>query len=59
MLPYTHYMRRIQENFKWMPYGGMLRATQCARSGAKIMTSWPREYDGRILCESEYLKIVA
>lgn len=58
-LPHTHYMRRIQENFKWMPYNGTLRTTKCAKSGKEIQTSWPAEYDGRILSEEEYLKVVA
>jgi hypothetical protein len=57
-LPYSHYMRRIQENFRWMPYNGMLRTTICAKSGSSIQTSWPSEYDGRIVSESEYAKIV-
>lgn len=57
-LPYTHYIRRLQENFAWMPYDGTLRETTCAKSGVPIQTSWPAEYDGRILSEDEYLKIV-
>lgn len=31
-LPSNYYMRRIQENFKWMPYNGTLRTTKCAKS---------------------------
>ena len=31
-LPSSYYMRRIQENFKWMPYNGLLRTTKCAKS---------------------------
>lgn len=31
-LPHTHYMRRIQENFRWMPYAGCLRSARCAKS---------------------------
>lgn len=57
-LPSTYYMRRIQENFRWMPYNGTLRTTTCAKSGKEIQTSWPSEYDGRILSEEEYLKVV-
>ena len=57
--PSTYYMRRIQENFRWMPYNGTLRTTTCAKSGKEIQTSWPAEYDGRILSEEEYLKIVS
>lgn len=57
-LPHSYYMRRIQENFRWMPYNGGLRTTTCAKSGVKIQTSWPAEYDGRIVSEQEYLKIV-
>lgn len=57
-LPHTYYMRRIQENFRWMPFDGKLRKTQCGKSGMEIETSWPPEYDGRILSESEYIKII-
>jgi hypothetical protein len=57
-LPHTHYIRRIQENFRWMPYNGTLRTTKCAKSWKEIQTSWPSEYDGRIVSEEEYLKIV-
>lgn len=52
-------MRRMQDNFRWMPYDGSLRATRCAKTGEEIFTSWPVEYDGRILSESEYVKIIA
>jgi hypothetical protein len=31
-IPHMHYMSRIQENFRWMPYEGILRGTQCAKS---------------------------
>lgn len=57
-LPSTYYMRRIQENFRWMPYNGALRTTTCAKSGKGIQTSWPSEYDGRIVSEEEYIKII-
>ncbi len=57
-LPHQYYMRRIQENFAWMPFNGVLRQTTCAKSGVPIQTSWPAEYDGRILSEEEYLKIL-
>ncbi len=57
-LPSSYYMRRIQENFRWMPYNGVLRTAHCAKSGVQIQTSWPAEHDARILCESEYQKIV-
>lgn len=57
-LPHTHYMRRIQENFSWMPYDWTLRTTTCAKSGKSIQTSWPSEYDGRILSEDEYAQVV-
>ena len=51
-------MRCIQENFRWMPYAGTLRLTKCAKTRVDIQTSWPPEYDGRILSESEYAKII-
>lgn len=57
-LPHSHYIRRIQENFRWMPYNGTLRTTKCAKSWNEIQTSWPSEYDGRILSEDEYLKVI-
>ncbi len=57
-LPNSYYMRRIQENFDWMPFSGSLRRTKCAKSGKHIETSWPEEYDGRILSEEEYLKVI-
>ncbi len=52
-----HYMRRIQENFSWMPFSGELRVTTCVKSGKKITTSWPSHYDKRIISEEEYLKL--
>jgi hypothetical protein len=57
-LPDTYYVHRMQENFKWMPGIGSLRESICAKSGVSIKTNWPKEYDGRILCEEEYLKMV-
>jgi hypothetical protein len=57
-LPNCYYIPRLQKNFSWMPYNGALRTTTCAKSGVNIQTSWPSEYDGRILSEEEYLKIV-
>ncbi|MBT3349374.1 hypothetical protein HN954_04950 [bacterium] len=57
-LPNEFYIRRIQENFRWLFFNGNLRETTCARSGENISTTWPTEFDGRILSELEYLKIV-
>lgn len=57
-LPDTFYLRRIFWNLSWMPFDGELRKAYCAKSGKEIQTSWPAEYDGRILSEEEYLKIV-
>lgn len=57
-LPDTHYIRRILHNLSWMPFNGELRTTKCAKSGKEIQTSWPAEYDGRILSEEEYLRVV-
>lgn len=57
-LPHTYYMRRIQENFRWIPFNGTLRTTACGKCETKTQTSWPKEYDGRILCEGCYLKEV-
>lgn len=58
-LLYQYYISRMQENFSWMPFDGELRETTCAASGQKIKTSWPAEYDGRILSEEAYLKMIA
>ena len=55
-LPYTYYIRRMKENFAWLFYDGELRTTKCAKSDKEIQTNWPAEYNGRILCEAEYLK---
>lgn len=56
--PYCHYSRRLQENFKWLFYNGTLRETTCAKMGKPIQTSWPVEYDGRILSEAAYLEMI-
>jgi len=57
-LPHSYYMNRIQENFSWMFFNGELRETKCGKCRKKIKTNWPKEYDGRILCEDEYLEIL-
>ncbi len=57
-LPSTYYMRRLQENFRLIPFNGTLRKISCARCGQQTQTSWPEEYDSRILCEECYLKEV-
>lgn len=57
-LPRGYYVRRIQENAQWLFFKGKLRETTCAKSGTKIRTGWPNDYDKRILCEDCYLNIV-
>ena len=57
-LPYTYYTRRLQENFKLIPFSGTLRLVACGKCGINTETSWPGKYDGRILCEKCYLKEV-
>ncbi len=59
-VPLTHcyYVNRMQSNLKWMPFNGELRETVCAKSGEKIQTNWPKEYDARLLSEEEYLKFI-
>ncbi|MCX6733291.1 MAG: hypothetical protein NTX63_00590 [Candidatus Peregrinibacteria bacterium] len=57
-LPHNYYVHHLQDNFSWMPFNGELRDTVCAKSGKKIKTNWPEKFDGRILCEDEYLKVV-
>ena len=55
-LPNTYYMKRIQENFKWMPFDGKLRNCKCGKCKKNIQTSWGEEYSDRILCEKCYLE---
>ncbi len=57
-LPHSYYINRIQQNFAWMYFSGELRDATCAVSGQPITTNWPAEYDGRIVSETEYLKLV-
>ena len=57
-LPYTNYIRRMKENFRWIPFSGEMRETTCAKTGETIMTSLPSSLDGRILSEEAYLKEV-
>lgn len=57
-LPNAYYVHRMHDNLLWMPFDGELRDTICAKSGKKIKTNWPEKFDGRILCEEEYLKVV-
>ena len=57
-LPNTYYIRRVQENFRWLPFAGMTRTIKCGKCGANTETSWPKECDGRILCEGCYLREV-
>lgn len=57
-LPYTYYIRRMQENFKLVPFDGKLRKINCGKCQKEITTSWPSSFDGRILCEKDYLNEV-
>lgn len=57
-LPHTYYMRRLQDNFRLIPFDGTLRETSCGKCDRKTETSWSQEYDGRVLCEECYLKEV-
>ncbi|MFA5792281.1 MAG: hypothetical protein WC897_00225 [Candidatus Gracilibacteria bacterium] len=57
-LVHSYYVDRMQNNLKWMPFSGELRNSICSVSGKSIQTNWPKEYDGRILCEEEYLKFI-
>ncbi|OGJ70137.1 hypothetical protein A3G69_00050, partial [Candidatus Peribacteria bacterium RIFCSPLOWO2_12_FULL_53_10] len=47
----TYYMRRLQENFRLIPFNGTLRTSVCGQCKKEIETSWLEEYDGRVLCE--------
>ncbi len=57
-LPHSYYMHHIQDNLRYMPFSGELRKTKCVKSDVDIFTNWPEDFDGRILCEKEYLKLV-
>jgi len=57
-LPNEFYTARLQKNYAWLPFDGTLRETTCAKSGARILTGWGAEYDGRILSEGAYLDVV-
>lgn len=57
-LPYTYYARRLQENFRMIPFNGMTRTVKCGKCGKETETGWTEEFDGRILCEECYLKEV-
>ena len=57
-LPNIFYIHRIQENFRWIPFNGKTRTVKCGKCDTATQTSWPSEYDGRILCEECYLKEV-
>jgi hypothetical protein len=57
-LPHSYYANHMHQNLEWMPFQGELRNTICAKSRLPIQTYWPTDYDGRILSEEEYLKII-
>ena len=53
-LPNSYYMKRIQENFKWMPFEGKLRSCKCGKCQKKIQTSFGEKYSNRVLCKDCY-----
>ncbi|MDD5056177.1 MAG: hypothetical protein PHZ00_08005 [Candidatus Peribacteraceae bacterium] len=57
-LPRSYYSRRMQDNFRLIPFDGSLRPSSCGKCQRETMTSWSVEYDGRVLCEECYLKEV-
>jgi hypothetical protein len=57
-LPSCYYARRLKENFRMIPFDGTMRPVMCAQCKTEDMTSWPAEYDNRIVCEKCYLKEV-
>lgn len=57
-LPDTYYMRRIQDNFRMLPFDGKMRKVHCAKCQKEIDTNWPQMFDVRILCEEDYLKLL-
>ena len=57
-LPHSYYSRRMQENFRMIPFSGALRTITCPRCQKETETSWPTAFDGRILCEECYFKEV-
>jgi len=57
-LPNSYYILRIQENFRFVPFNGELRKTQCEKCKKQIETGWPISFEGRILCEEDYLSLI-
>jgi len=53
-LPWSYYTRRIKENFKLIPFSGATRSVSCAKCSDETQTSWPVDYNQRIVCESCY-----
>ena len=49
-LPYTNFICRLQENFRWMPFDGTLKDAVCMDCSCKIKTSWAQEYHHILLC---------
>lgn len=55
-LPWSYYARRIQENFRLMPFSGKTCKVVCAKCKQEISTSWSHEYATRVICQPCYLK---
>ena len=55
-LPYTNFIRRLQENFRWMPFDGTLKDAVCMDCKAHVKTSWGPEYHHNLLCDTCYDK---
>jgi hypothetical protein len=53
-----YYAERIKRLFRWIPFNGELRETKCASTGKTIFTQWGEEFDGRILSEEAYEKVI-
>ena len=54
-LPRSYYIARLQRNFSWIPFSGILRPAVCALTGARTTTSLPADYDNRLVSEAAYL----
>lgn len=53
-LPYTHYVTRIRDHMRWVPYDGSLRDAVCSDTKKNIRTSWTGEFDSRLLSTEAY-----
>lgn len=58
-LPHGFYMQRCKDLYRWMFFDGTLRETQCAKSGAPILTHLPEFLDSRIIANTVHESLLA